>query len=151
MGPAARKDDVWIFPVQFPVCRVTIADYDPFKILQEFFRMIRFPGALVFIQDDRGICITLSSPIDPHVTFAVHRPSILSDHDRSLIRLKHMKLIQFPVETVIKDTQIPVCTLDHPVCHDLSGDMDVIPQEFLADPVKRKPVYVLGIHDACCK
>ena len=47
--------------------------------------------------------------------------------------------------------QIPVCTLDHPVCHDLSGDMDVIPQEFLADPIKRKAVYVLGIHDACCK
>ena len=35
--------------------------------------------------------------------------------------------------------------------NDLSGDMDVIPQEFLADPVKRKPVYVLGIHDACRK
>ena len=48
---------VWIFPVQLPVCRVTVAYYDPFKILQEF----------------------------------------------------------------------------------------------LADPVKRKPVYVLGIHDACRK
>ena len=113
--------------------------------------MIRFPGALVFIQDDRGICITLSGPVDPHVTFAVCWSPILSHHDRSLISLKYMKLIHLPVETVIKDTQIPVCTLDHPVCHDLSGDMDVIPQEFLADPVKRKPVYVLGIHDACRK
>ena len=25
-----------IFPVQLPVCRVTIADYDPFKILQRY-------------------------------------------------------------------------------------------------------------------
>ena len=127
MGPAACKDDVWIFPVQLPVYRVTIADYDSFKILQEFFRMVRFPGALVFIQDDWGICITLSGPVDPHVTFAVCWSPILSHHDRSLISLKYMKLIHLPVETVIKDTQIPVCTLDHPVCHDLSGDMDVIP------------------------
>jgi hypothetical protein len=29
MGPAARKDDVWIFPVQFPVCRVTINKKKP--------------------------------------------------------------------------------------------------------------------------
>ena len=25
--------------------------------------------------------------------------------------------------------------------------MDIIPQEFLADPVQGKPVYILGIHD----
>ena len=55
-----------------------------------------------------------------------------------------MKLIHLLMEPVIKDSQIPVRTLDHPVCHDLSGDMDVIPQEFLADPVKRKPVYDLA-------
>ena len=27
--------------------------------------------------------------------------------------------------------------------------MDVVPQEFLTDPVQRKPVYILGIHDTC--
>lgn len=79
--------------------------------------MVRFSGPLVFIQDDRSIRITLSGPIDPHVTFTVYRPSILSDHDRSLISLKYMKLIHLLMEPVIKDSQIPVRTLDHPVCH----------------------------------
>ncbi len=113
--------------------------------------MVRFPGPLVFIRDDWGICITLSGPVDPHVTFAVRWPSILSDHDGSLIRLKHMKLIQLPVETVIKDVQIFVRALDHPVFHDLSEYMNVISQEFLTDPVKRKSIYVFDIHDARCK
>ena len=73
-----------------------------FKILQEFFRMVRFSGSLVFIQDDRSIRITLSGPIDPHVTFTVYRPSILSDHDWSLISLKYMKLIHLLMEPVIR-------------------------------------------------
>ena len=145
------KEDVRIFPIQLPVCRITVADHNPLETFQKFFWMVCFPGTLVFIQNDRGIRITLSGPVDPHVTFAVRRPSVLSDHNRRLIRLKYMKLIHLLVETVIKDAQITVRTLDHPVCHDLSGDMDVIPQEFLADPVKKKPIYVFGIHDACCK
>lgn len=78
--------------------KLTVAYYDTFKILQEFFRMVRFSGPLVFIQDDRSIRITLSGPIDPHVTFTVYRPSILSDHDRSLISLKYMKLIHLLME-----------------------------------------------------
>ena len=40
MGPAASKDDVRIFPVQLSVCRITVTDHDPFKIFQEFFRMV---------------------------------------------------------------------------------------------------------------
>lgn len=40
MGPSASKDDVRIFPVQLSVCRITVTDHDPFKIFQEFFRMV---------------------------------------------------------------------------------------------------------------
>ena len=58
-------------------------------------------------------------------------------------------MIQLFMEIIIKNSQIPVRTLDHPVRHYLLRDMDVIPQEFLADPVQRKPVYILGIHDTC--
>ena len=134
MGSATGKDDVRIFPVQLPVCRITVADHDPIETFQEFFQMVCFPDTPVFIQDDLGIRITFSAPINPHITFTVRRPPVLNDHNQRLFCLKYMKLIHLPVETVIKDTQIPVCTLDHPVCHDLSGNMDVIPQEFLADP-----------------
>lgn len=53
------------------------------------------------------------------------------------------------MEIIIKNTQIPVRTLDHLVRHHLLGNVDVVPQEFLAAPVQRKPVYILGIHDTC--
>ena len=53
------------------------------------------------------------------------------------------------MEIIIKDSQIPVRTLDHPVRHHLLGNVDVVPQEFLTDPVQRKPIYILGIHDTC--
>ena len=70
-------------------------------------------------------------------------------HDRSFVGLQHMETVQFFMEIIIKDSQIPVRTLDHPVRHHLLGNVDVVPQEFLTDPVQRKPVYILGIHDTC--
>ena len=60
-----------------------------------------------------------------------------------------MEAVQLFMKKIIKDSQIPVRALDHPVRHHLPVDMDVIPQEFLADPVQGQPVYILGIHDTC--
>ena len=60
-----------------------------------------------------------------------------------------METIQLFMEVVIQDPQIPVRTLDHPVRHHLLGDVDIIPQEFLADPVQGKPVCILGVHNTC--
>ena len=60
-----------------------------------------------------------------------------------------MKAIQLFIKVIIKTSQISVRTLDHPVRHHLFGNVDVIPQEFLADPVKGKRIYILGIHDTC--
>ena len=97
--------------------------------------MVCFPGLLVFIQDDWGISISLSRPIDPHVTLTVRRTPILRYFDRSLIGLQHMEEVHPVMKVIIKGPQIPVGTLDHPVGHYLPGDMDVIAQEFLADPI----------------
>ena len=70
-----------------------------------------------------------------HIAFAVCGAPILRYHDRSFVGLQHMETVQLFMEVIIKDSQIPVCTLHHPVRHHLPGDMDVIPQEFLADSV----------------
>ena len=71
MDPAPCEDDGFIFPVQLPVGGVSIADNDARKSFQEFPRMVCFPGLLVFIQEDWGISISLSRPVDPHVALAV--------------------------------------------------------------------------------
>ena len=76
-GPAPCKDDGSGFPVQLPVGGVSVADNDTGKSFQEFPGIVYFPGLLVFIQDDWGIPISLSCPVDPHVTLTVRRPPIL--------------------------------------------------------------------------
>ena len=76
-GPAPCKDDGFGFPVQLPVGGVSVADNDTGKSFQEFPGIVYFPGLLVFIQDDWGIPISLSCPVDPHVTLTVRRPPIL--------------------------------------------------------------------------
>ena len=70
-----------------------------------------------------------------HVTLTIRRTPILRDLDRGLIGLQHMVAVHPVMKVIIKRPQIPVGTLDHPVRHHLPGDVDVIPQEFLADPV----------------
>ena len=60
-----------------------------------------------------------------------------------------METVQLFMKIIIQETQIPIRTLDHPVRHYLPGDVDIFPQEFLADPIQRKPVYIPGIHDTC--
>ena len=46
-----------------------------------------------------------------------------------------MEAVHPVMKVIIKGTQIPVGTLDHSVRHHLPGDVDIIAQEFLADPV----------------
>lgn len=97
--------------------------------------MVCFPGLLVFIQDNGGITISLSRPVDPHVTLTVCRAPILRYLNRSLVGLQHMEMVHPVMKVIIKRSQIPVRTLDHPVRHYLPGDMDVVSLELLADPV----------------
>ena len=77
MGPAPCENDRLAFPVQLPVGGVSVTDNGARESFQEFPRMIRFPGLLVFIQDNGGIPTPLSRPVDPHVTLAVCRVPIL--------------------------------------------------------------------------
>ena len=135
MGPALCEDDGFGFPVQLPVGGVSATDNGACESFQEFPRMVCFPGLLVFIQDNGCIPISLSRPVNPHVTLAVRRAPILRYPNQSLIGLQHMETVQFFMEIIIKRSQIPIRTLDHPVCHYLPGDVDVVSQELLADPV----------------
>ena len=97
--------------------------------------MLCFPGTLVFIQDDRRIFVELTGTIDPHIALTVCGASVFRYHDGGLIGLQHMETVQFFMQVVIKNPQISVCTLDHPIRHHLLGDVDIIPQEFLTDPI----------------
>ena len=135
MGPAPCKNDGLAFPIPLPVGGVSVTDNYSCESFQEFPRMICFSGLLVFIQDNGGIPIFLSRPVNPHVTLAVCRAPILRYLDRSLIGLQHMEAVHPVMKVIIKRPQISVRTLNHPVCHYLPGDVDVISQKLLADPV----------------
>ena len=124
MGPAPCEDDGFVFPVQLPVGRVSIADNDTGESFQEIPRMVYW-----------GIPLSLSRPVDPHVTLAVRRTPILRYFDRSLIGLQHMEAVHSVMTVIIKRPQITGGTLDHPVGHHLPGNVDVIAQEFLTDPL----------------
>ena len=149
MDPAPGKCDIRIFPTQLPVSGIAVTDNYACETFQEFSRVVRFSGSLIFIQDDGRIFVHLPGAVDPHIALTVCGAPILRYHDRGLVSLQHMETVQLFMKMIIKGTQIPVCTLDHPVRHYLLGDVDIIPQEFLADPIQRKPVYILGIHDTC--
>ena len=97
--------------------------------------MVCFSGPLIFIQDDRRIFVDLPGAVNPHITLAVCGTPILRYHDRSFVGLQHMEAVHPVMKVIIKGSQIPVGTLDHPVGHHLPGDVNVIAQEFLADPV----------------
>ena len=66
MDPAPGKCDIRIFPVQLPVSGIAVTDNYPCKALQEFSRVVCFPGLLVFIQDNGGY---------PHIPFPSGRPT----------------------------------------------------------------------------
>ena len=135
MGPAPCEDDSFGFPIQLPVGGVSVADNDAGESFQEFPRMVCFPGLLVFIQDNGCIPISLSRPVNQHVTLAVCRAPILRYPNQSLIGLQHMETVHPVMKVIIKRSQIPIRTLDHPVRYHLLGDVDIIPQEFLTDSI----------------
>lgn len=93
MGSAPCENDGLTFPVQLPVGGVSATDNGACESFQEFPRMVCFPGLLVFIQDNGCIPISLSRPVNPHVTLAVCRAPILRYPDQSLIGLQHMETV----------------------------------------------------------
>lgn len=83
-------------------------------------------------------------------------PSILSISFHAYLysqKLQKILLLHYRQEELLYQSGILLMifpsTLDHPVHHYLLGDMNIIPQEFLADPLQRNPVYTLGIHNTC--
>lgn len=135
MGPALCENDGFAFLVQLPVGGVSVTDNGASESFQEFLRIICFPGFLVCIQDNGGIPISLACPVDTHVTLTVCLIPLFRYFDRKLIGMQHMETVHPFMKVIIKSSQIPVRTLDYPVCHYLPGDVDVISQKLLADPV----------------
>ena len=68
-------------------------------------------------------------------TVEEHHVAVYAGRDNQTIGLQHMETVQFFMQVVIKNSQIPVRTLDHPVRHHLLRDVDIIPQEFLTDSI----------------
>ena len=135
MSPAPCEGDGFGSPVQLLIDRVSVADDCTGESFQKLLRMVPFPSLLVFIQDNGGIPIPLSRPVNPHVTLTIRRTPIFRYLGRGLIGLQHMEAVHPVIKVIIKGPQIPVGTLNPPVRHHLPGDVDVIPQEFLDDPV----------------
>lgn len=97
--------------------------------------MVCFQGTLVFIQDDQRIFVDLASAVDTHIALTVCRASVFRYHNGCLIGLQQVETVQFFMQAGIKAPQIPVRTLEHPVRHHLLGNVDIIPQKFLIDPI----------------
>ena len=89
----------------------------------------RVVGIPVSIQWNYGFLYS-GIPVSIFRNRGVKSPGILS-----LIGLQHMEAVHPVMKVIIKGPQILAGTLDHPVGHHLPGDVDVIAQEFLADPV----------------
>ena len=113
--------------------------------------MFCFPCAFIIIQDNRAVLIGLSGTIYPHIAFAVCRTSVLCYVTRCFICLYDMIAAEDFMEIIIQNCKISFTALDHPVCHNLFGYVNVISHKFLADTVDWHSVYILCIHNACCQ
>ena len=93
MCPASGKNNIRIFPIQLPVSGIAVADNHACEALQKFSWVVCFSGTLIFVQDDRRVCVDLTGAVDLHIALAVCGASIFRYHDRGLVRLQHMEKI----------------------------------------------------------
>ena len=77
MRPALRDADVFRDTAYCFVPGVPVADQEAFKAAQEFQRVLRLPGLLVFVQHDWMLRVVLSGTVDPHAALAPGFPAIL--------------------------------------------------------------------------
>ena len=62
-----------------------------------------------------------------------------------------MVIIQLPVEIVIENGKVFLSETDHPVCHVLSGDDQLIAFEFLLQAVQRNGIDIFAVYNGCRK
>ena len=67
MYPAVRVRDSIHRIIQDVILLETIRFQDSFELLQEFFRMLMVPGALIIVDYDRTLFVEFPGPVNPHV------------------------------------------------------------------------------------
>ena len=102
MDPAVRIYDSGKFPAHFMILLKTIRNQYSLKILIEFQGMPTVSSLLVFIQDNRPVCVHLPGTMDPHVAFASGTPAIMDGFHRGLISLVDMVFQKLCTQVIIQ-------------------------------------------------
>ncbi len=126
---------------------VPVGDAYTAEAFQEFPRMAGIARLLVFVQDDLPAAVHAASAVYPHVALRPCRAPVLIYKDRCLVCLQYMITIHYFMKVIIQDCEVPVCTLDRPVCHILTGNGEPVTLKFLFLAVKGTRIHILGIYD----
>lgn len=100
---------------------------------------------LVFIQDDLPVCIHPSGAVYPHIALASGRTDVLIYQHRGLICLQYMVTVHFFMQAIVEDCKVAVRTLDRPVRHVLSGNVEAVMLKLHLLTVKRYRIDIFGI------
>ena len=93
----------------------------------------------------------LPCTLTPHVDFGSHMTSVFCDDHRCFIRLQYMIVVDLSMKPVIHNRQTSLRTLDCPVCHDLTGEIDPVALQFLLLLVQRYGIDILGVHNTASR
>ncbi len=130
MNPAIRECQVIPFFVNGLVDAISIADNDSGIILQELDCTAGIPPFLILEQDNGRRGFILAGNPYPHIAFGSGGSSIAVDLAGGFIRLYDMALQQLIMHSFVKPPKIPVTCFDHPLAHQLPGQVDAVTFEF---------------------
>ena len=158
MYPAVRVRDSIHRIIQDVILLETIRFQDSFELLQEFFRMLMVPGALIIVDYDRTLFVEFPGPVNPHVILVarsafliirIFRIVIVDDLAGGFICLDDSFFImkEFFLHQPPDRPEIFLTDRNGPVGHVLSGDVDTVHLKLLLDPVERHCVEVLRIQN----
>ena len=120
MDPAVRIYDSVKFPAHFIILLKTIRNQYSLKVLIEFQGMLTVSRLLVFIQNNRPVCVHLPGTVDPHIAFASGTSAIMDDFHRGFISLGGMVFQKLCSQGIIQRRYITFRTADDPVSHCLA-------------------------------
>ena len=118
-------------------------EYSEYSIIKANYSLKNGVIASVGIQNNRSFCIVLSGSKQPHMRVFSPRVFIFANLHFRLICLYNCLIQKLLVQQIIDQGQIPFTTGNHPVCHNLAGNIHIGAFEFLLNSVKRHGVGVL--------
>ena len=114
---------------------------------KEFLGMLRSATGLVFIQNDRPVCIS-SGPVQPHIAFTFWFLSRFMEYlQRGLICMEDVSPEKFLMQPLVYRSQVLLCCFQNPVGHGLPAQADPLSVHLLFLPVQRRAHYELLRHD----